>query len=448
MCSSGSLCKNFVYFILVVTDIADFISDWLFFVDVYIVEEGLVYGPVQPAAKWSLLAFSIVGTITFIMEMTNLWWETFRHNAWVDSDALSAVVIWIEDVPQIAISLYIATCREEPISIFQLSKAAVVLIGIVVRIIVSSVKYCNKKAVRSHHHVKYKVVIMLGIILEAFCAGAIFFLTQTEKGETGTVSFKVPTTIIEEKFNDQRYFANVSIFLHQADLFDAGNLDLDKTDEIFNWMRLTSINKVRQPENNREAFFSFDSEPRSAQVTKFAVWEWGNTMGGHSNQWTLSECYDIDQQTADITTVAKTTCEQPNYFINPYRVYVKFKYDPPGSVFKKKVFGDIYFNMRQQTGASGACEQVRDYTSSISASVGGKYPITMHYFRTGALVQAQGTKHLLHGDGTMAPKFFRNDDMDLEEIRSIWRTGWNKCKSTGSVAPNWDEELEVECNRP
>ena len=53
----------------------------------------------------------------------------FRLNAWVNTDLVSAVIIWIEDLPQISINLYIAHCREDPTSGFQLFKAAIVLLG-------------------------------------------------------------------------------------------------------------------------------------------------------------------------------------------------------------------------------------------------------------------------------------------------------------------------------
>lgn len=122
-------CKILFFLAILALDFADLISDWLLFVDVILTREGLVYGPPENAAIYALLAFSIVGTVTFIFEAVNLWWEVFRYNPWLDADLVSAVIIWIEDLPQIAINVYIAMCREDPISIFQLSKASVILIG-------------------------------------------------------------------------------------------------------------------------------------------------------------------------------------------------------------------------------------------------------------------------------------------------------------------------------
>lgn len=88
-----------------------------------------MYGPLEESTTWALLAFSIIGSLTFVFEGVNLWWEVFRNNPWLDTDLVSMVTIWIEDLPQIAINVYIAICREDPISVFQLSKAAICLLG-------------------------------------------------------------------------------------------------------------------------------------------------------------------------------------------------------------------------------------------------------------------------------------------------------------------------------
>ena len=122
-------CRILFFLVIFGLDLADLFSDWLLYVDVSLAEEGLVYGPPGDAAINALLAFSIIGSVTFLFEAVNLWWEVFRNNPWLDTDLVSAVIIWIEDLPQISINVYIAMCREDPISVFQLSKASIVLLG-------------------------------------------------------------------------------------------------------------------------------------------------------------------------------------------------------------------------------------------------------------------------------------------------------------------------------
>ncbi|KAK6968559.1 hypothetical protein BgiMline_028438 [Biomphalaria glabrata] len=203
--------KVVAFLLLAGLNAAHTVNDWLFYTDVKDMGKGIVYGePDQDAVK-ALLAFSIIGTLAFIFELTNLWRESFLKDgetSWLDSDLLSALVIWTVDIPQMLISF--SLCREEPISVFQLGKACVILTGISVRILVSLVKYCNKN--HSPHHVSYKVCIMLGMVIEFAFALGIIVLTKTRHDDSGTTSVRVPTTILDDQFSDQRYFANVSIF--------------------------------------------------------------------------------------------------------------------------------------------------------------------------------------------------------------------------------------------
>ena len=83
-----------------------------------------------------------------------------------------------------------------------------------IRIVISSVKYCNKAALRearqrtkeSTRHVAYRVFIMLGLLINSACAVTIFIFTQTQRDLNGNIIFQVPETIFEDKYNDQRYF--------------------------------------------------------------------------------------------------------------------------------------------------------------------------------------------------------------------------------------------------
>ncbi|BFZ18985.1 hypothetical protein BsWGS_22024 [Bradybaena similaris] len=429
-------CIHVMLFLFIFgNDLADFVSDWLFFADVVIAEKGMVYGPPDRAAVWCLLLFSIIGTFTFIFECANLWWEFFRNNPWIDSDWLSAIVIWIEDIPQVIISLYIALCREEPISIFQLTKAAVILIGVVIRIIVTSVKYCNKEAVKSHHHVKIKAVIMLGVILEAICAGAIFFLTQTERGNSGEVAFRVPSTVIEEAYNDQRYFTNVSIFFHSAESFDVGNLDPNKTDYVVNWLRLTSVSDLRQGTHGSPSY-KIDYGYTSSSIMNLAISE------KRDSNWTLSECYEIDVINNIITDIKNTTCLQHVIPANTTSLIITLWYEHPGSLFKKKVFGDIHMDVHKLQ--NGVCTAVTQCEDTIEGSIANKVPLTVHYYRTSNTLDYQDLRHLLYQSGV--PRFYRNIDSNLLDTRVIWKTGWNDCSCNGNVAPVLETDQSLTCS--
>jgi len=113
------------------------------------------------------------------------------------------------------------------------------------------------------------------------------------------------------------------------------------------------------------------------------------------------------------------------------------------------MFGDIRINIREQHSTAVGCQKVQNYTDSIDDSIGGSHPVfplTIHYFRTSTEISQQENSHLLYTDG-LKPRFYRNDGKDLQDIRNVWKTGWNDCETTGSMGPNWDDELQVACDK-
>lgn len=112
-----------------VLNVLDFVSDWLMFYGAMTYQDGLVYGPLDKSVVYALLAFCIIGTLTFILEIADFLSELCCKESCIDTEWVSAITIWIEDVPQIAINVYIACCREDSISVFQLVKASIVLLG-------------------------------------------------------------------------------------------------------------------------------------------------------------------------------------------------------------------------------------------------------------------------------------------------------------------------------
>jgi hypothetical protein len=418
-----------LFLFIFLVDVADVINDWLFFADVVAAERGLVYGKPEPAIIWCLLLFSIIGVVTFIFECINLWWEFFRNNPWMDSDWLSAVVIWIEDVPQIIISMYLVLCREEPISIFQLSKASVILISVVVRIVVTSVKYCNRKAMRSHHHVKIKAMIMLGIIIEALGACVIFFITQTERTYSGQVSFRVPSTFLEEAYNDQRYLADVSLFMHDPDI--SGGRDPKTID----WIHLNKIFGIRHMEHESVSY-KLEYSTAGSSTTNLAI----STKQLDSDPWTLSECYSIDKNTAIVTQVPISTCSKSNFFNNSTKRFIKLWYERPGFLFKIKVFGDIHINIMKEQ--NSVCTPVSEYADSIESSKRNNVPLVFHYYRTNETLQHEDMKHLLNESGVS--RFYR--DSDLIDTNKVWMTGWRECEGGGNIAPIFNGGLKLSCS--
>ncbi|XP_050410243.2 uncharacterized protein LOC126824878 [Patella vulgata] len=424
------ICQAIAFLIIFMLDVADLLSDWLLYVDIYLAEAGLVYGPPASSIINALLAFSIIGSITFILEAVNMGKEIFTMEAWVDTDLMSAIIIWIEDVPQIIINVFIAICREDPISVFQLTKASVILLSLVIRIIASLIRYTSKKAIAeakkhthyTNRHIAYHFFIMFGLLVNAGCAIAVFIFTQTSRDASGNLSFQIPDSVFEDKYNDQRYFQNVSVYFHHS-TFDY--VDSDASDTKANWMRLMKINTIREQKSKR-ALFNYEYQDTTAEL-RMALWEKIN-----EGNWEVQECYTVNKVTKQITN--ETNCAT---FLtgSSTSVIFLFYFVSPDTFFRRLLFGDIKYNLKVND--TSTCKNVDDLTDSIEDGIAKNLP-TIHYYRT----TESEVYHLLSDNGQV--RFYKND-ADFEDIESVWETGWGKCDPTGTLAPHADDSLHAPC---
>ncbi|KAK3084314.1 hypothetical protein FSP39_011484 [Pinctada imbricata] len=426
--------KIIVFLIVVALDGADLFADWLLFRDMIQTEEGLVYGPPEGALLWSQLAFSIVGTFTFAFEVVNLWWEIFRENPWINTDLASAITIWIEDVPQIIINVMIAVCREEAISYFQLVKASILIFGIIIRIVVSFIRYCSKKSLaetkehtaQSRRHVTYRVLIVLGLIILFAGSVAVYFLTQFERTDEGEIQFNLPKTIFEGKYREEKYFSNVSIYLNHpfVDLHKGPN------DPYVDFVRLISLYDVRS-QGSVLFKFSYDENTR----TKFVIWQEDSP-----GKIVAKECYEIDRAAKSVTKGSGCATYLAGNTISSF--IFQFKFIPKD--IPKLIFGDVRYNVKVNLNGtvcispeSNIVSRVRDRRvhNNVQDAV-------IHYYRTQDHVDQE--RHLVWS-GTNDAHFFHKD-YDLIDIKEVWKTGFAHCQSSGALAPHQDKNINVNCN--
>ena len=432
----NSFCfKVFVFLLMFCLDAVDLVSDWLLYSDVAKTEQGLVYGPPEDVLVWLLLAFSIVGSLTFTFEVVNLWFEIFRNNPWIDSDLMSAITTWIEDVPQIVINVMIVACREEAISYFQLVKASIVIVGALIRITVTLIKYCSKRALCELHnagkvpkyrnHVLYRVLIMVGLFVTLAGSVTIFMFTQSERNPDGSINFKVPHSVIIGEFDDQKYFNNVSIFFSHP-LFDKDSTSAITENEI-NWVRMAKIYDVRDTDKNELFRVKFDNTTKQ----KFVL-----TLTNSNGNIASEDCFQFTRTTGAVT-LQTINC---NTFLPPGNDVVefifKFQYRTPET--PNLIFGDVKYNVIVKE--NGKCH---DPSSTIFDDVAERLSqrqnAALHYFRTRPNVPEN--KHVVDSGGRV--QFYHADN--LIDISDVWRTGFATCKSSGSLAPHKDSSISVPC---
>ncbi|XP_021346679.1 uncharacterized protein LOC110446047 isoform X2 [Mizuhopecten yessoensis] len=425
--------KTFVFAVVMALNGVDMIADWLLFRDVFETQEGLVYGPPDKAITYSLLAFSILGTLTFLFEVVNLWWEIYRENPWINADLASAVTIWIEDIPQIIINLFIALCREEAISYFQLVKASVIIVSVIIRIVVSLIRYCNKKNLAELHdhtktscrHVTYRFLIMIGLMGIFACSIAVFFLTQFERTIDGKIKFNLPKTAFEGQYDEERYFQNVSMYLHHP-LIDFDNGSHDNND--VNWIRLISLYDVR--EKNTEVFKLVYDQTK----TKIVIWQTDS-----SGTLTISDCYTLDRAAKTVTQA--TSCA--SHITGPKSAFI-FKFEFVKKKIPNLIFGDVRFNLI--VNENGNCHGpstslVTKLSDRRDKSTNQIHPV-IHYYRTNNVNEDH---HLLWTSRANSARFYRNQ-ADLIDIATVWKTGFATCDSTGSLAPHIYTGVRVDCH--
>lgn len=429
-------CKiTFLVFGLLVNAL-DFISDWLFYVSTKEVEKGLVYGPIDPIQVTALLVFSIIGSVGFVVEIVVFFFELKKdddHHGDVFLDLFSGIIIWIEDIPQVIISFSIALCREEAISIFQLTKAGIVLVGTVITVTATLIRFC-KKCDSTPRVCAVRLILMLGILIEGGFAVGIFYLTQTELDTHGDVAFKVPTTVFDDHLSDHQYLTNVHVFISHLDIFDAWNLDTNKHDLVVNWLRLFSLNGLKE---KSWLSFKLNYQHVGIQVVNMAIWFIAGIQAHSNATWTLSQCYSINQNTAEVTVLPDTTCVHEILDGNSSTsLFLDFRYEQPdkGMFYQKRIFGEIFFNMRVCNDGSS-----NDTHSFIP-------PVMLHYFHVSNL-ETDGNVTHLYTDRTEVVRFYRNQSPDMTDVVDVWKTGWNKCSSTGSLSPVLDRNIKIECKK-
>ncbi|XP_041350279.1 uncharacterized protein LOC121369345 [Gigantopelta aegis] len=424
-----------LFFIIILgIDTMDFVADWLFYTNVRIAEQGLVYGVPDQKAVTALFFFSIIGSLTFFFETTNLGMATFTGHSWLHMDLVCAVTMWVEDIPQIMINVYISLCREDPISVFQLTKAAVVILGIVIRIVILSVKYCSHDSLvelkqrnpESRRHVTYRVFIMIGLVFKMAGAVTIFILTQTSRDLSGKVIFEVPDTIFKARYHDARYFHNVSVYLHHP-TFDY--TDDTPNDTNSHWMRLITINSIRNlPE--KEMMFDYEFQDLPNEL-KMILWE---NDGGSS--WQAQECYTLDKSTRIITPT--TPCGAAFVSAPPdTSIIFQFSFTPPDRVFQKLIFGDITFNVK--INENGTCRSISKNQLGHYSQTGSNIPVVVHYYRT----NVSEANHIVNEGG--AVRFYENE-RDLIDIKEVWQNGWMDCVTKGSHGPHYDVQINPPCS--
>lgn len=424
----------FTFAMVLAFDLADMLSDWLLFRDVAHVEKGLVFGPPEMSIVYALLFFSVVGTVTFSIEIVNVWLEIFYNQPLMDPELLTVCTMWIEDVPQIIINIFIAMCREDAISYYQVVKAVVIILGSFIRVLMGFIRLGDRQsdeelrdAKSGCRHLTYRILTVLGLFTLFFASVIVCFLTLFERTPEGSIKFDTPKDLFDEEYDSAKFFTNVSIYVHLP-ILEFDNTTYNTTPS---WLRLTSIYDIKR--KNGDTFkLSYDSNT----YTKFVLWQ---SVENNRSILESKECFILDRH-------QKKLIKGPNNCTNfladnvKNSLIIKFRLIP--EKIPELIFGDINYNIRFQD--KNGCHNVsQELVDDIREAVDetSHYLPTIHYYKVKENVSE---KNHLVWDSPTNPRFFIRD-ADLIDITSVWKTGFAFCQSTGSLAPHRNFSIPVTC---
>ncbi|XP_025089934.1 uncharacterized protein LOC112561588 isoform X1 [Pomacea canaliculata] len=403
--------------ILGVIDICGLASDWLFFAELQVTEKGLVYGPEDEKVLNALLAFCVIGTAIFIFEGVSHIYSLCSDSGkeCINTDLISFLAVLFGDIPQVSISVYVAYCREDGVSYFQLAKAVFVFLGIIIRLIISIYIYY-----KGRKHKCLKVLMIIGLVVNLGLAIAVFVLANVRA--TDVTINRSPSEVFEDQYDDEKYFRNVGVFLQHPENSSQNS-----------WVGVMSIYDIyKRPEISLLYTYRYE---QSATHWNFAIWT-KKLQEGLTTTEGPPECYRMQLTTGNISTVNMSDCWN-SLFSQPTSLHIKFTYTPPEYIIRKKIFGDIVYNMKVSKNNSCIAQDM------FAASINGLPLPTFGYFYVNASLANFTGPHLLLDNGQ--PHLYR-PQTDLQDISEVWRTGYGRCESSGTRAPTFNSNMEVDCS--
>ena len=425
---------GFMFISIVVLDLTEATNDWLLFAELSKIEIGLVYGPLDEYLVLIFLIICSLSSVAFIFEILNLLRELCTGNPLLDLDLVSAINIWLCDVSMIIINIVIALCHDEPVSVFQLTKAALIIIAVFIRIAVplawiyvrqSEPGYFGEKFRKS----VYRAVSSAGICLMLTGSVTILIFTHTISSDEGTFQFRFPQQIWEGKPIFNKYFTDVGIY------FNHNNLKfkfLSQQEQY--WIKVADLEEFYAEENiNVKISYS----ATGGTIQKLVINSY-NTTGQR-----YKECYDINYAGNQAKLNLLLDCS-PNFLTDSEEIVFRFIYIAP---HVHLLLGDIIFNAKYRKG--GLCyglegNNTQLYNTKTQELVGQlaymKYDTQA--FEGHRLVQRNSTSRTVLST-IDSPQY--NTQHILSEATEVWKTGIYGCACRGQKGPTMNSSLPLSC---
>ena len=422
----------FILVTITTLDSAQIANDWLFFKDVYRLDKGLVYGPLNAYILMLILLICGLGTLIFLFEILNLFYDVCSGKPWISIEVSFVITVWFQELPMITASFVITLCHNEPVSYFQLIKALLVMVSIPLKIIIPLIhKHVDKANAESTGKCKYisKGFLAAGLCLLMCGSVAIFIFTHVIATDERQFRFRLPDEIWAGKFAYDKYFTNVGIYFHHV------NIENENVTSSDIWLKLAEIHDFF---DNDYIHVKISYIEDNGKIQKLML------MGFNETSLMFTECYN--QGVGGIKTSPHERCT-PDFISNTEnheRLAFKFYFIRPKPSL---LLGNIVYNVKYLK--DSVCWTVTSNETDIfyPQLKNGNYDKLgqLLYLKHQAIIS--NTQRLVHEkisrDST--PYFLQTTNHSLLTADDIWITGMYGCNCTGHKGPVMDSSMRVEC---
>ncbi|XP_060072673.1 uncharacterized protein LOC132552508 [Ylistrum balloti] len=408
-----NLRKLSVLLVSMFADLFDFVSDWLFYFDLVLSEDGLVFGPHEALTIKMTFVFCIIGSVTFVVEIIFNFIEYDKDNNTVEvvSEFVTFTTLLIEDLPQIAINVHIAMCREEATNTIQIVKASAAMFEVLIKLAFVWIKYAIKKRQggREADKIRKGLTISTSAILVTIFALCATVFVLTINFQKSRIDFESDGLSDEET---NKYLQGVGIFMS----LNTSHLQIPNMGDN-QWMRLVDLQEVtRLSDSSAGVVLSY------MFTTLPIVYIW---VRNHSTSAVNTvSCYR--QESTVIHKISTQNCSDVfSVTANSTNVSLKFTYIPPN---RQQPLGDIHSNVQVH---------LNKCTEEVQPDI-----VSLKYFQ----VKPEIIGHMTLTSTVNGDQYrYYNVPEDLLSVREVWKTGKLRCDNTGREGPKMDTKLSLSC---
>ena len=406
--------------------IFNIVFDWLWVDDMLKAEKGLVFGPPSSQITGTMIWIATIGTVTFLLEITNAIWKVLRGTVIIHEDLNQILSLFLEEVPAVTLNFLLAACREVPISYYQMVKAGLAMVGASIRCLKVLVKFMTVR--RREDTKKGLIPFVLRCIILAACAyllaGSImtWVYTYSPGADEDSSGIKLPPNLVSKSYDSAKYLYKAGFYLSHPWFNDCNeNNSTWNAGPNANWMKLESLVRFEESADGVMTVEYHYNEDESVIVT---------TLDGEENcfRTTLPGC--VIDRLAD--------CQSVHAGYNFTSLEFKFEVI---EYTKTLVFGDIRFKAILIDADGLGCEELNvdhvGFITSTNATEG-----QLQYFKSRAHVN--DTSIFVESANSTTLSFYRYPH-DVFNVTDVWETGYYRCEMTGSLAPNQGHNIDIAC---